>query len=382
MLMTTLQTAPQPTTWLAVLWFILIAVLWIGFFFLEGFDFGVSMLYPFLGKDERERRVMVNTIGPTWDANEVWLLTAGGATFAAFPGWYATLFSGLYLPLFLVLFGLIIRGISFEYRAKFGTEKSANIFDWCSTIGSFIVPLVFGVGFANFIRGLRVGEDMLMPVDFVQRFVSLFNPFGLIGGVTFVVLFAAHGAVFLALKTSGDIRERAGRLAEKLGLAAAVLVAVFLIWANLVYPTSNIEYTNAALFNIGVWVFAAVAILPLLIAVFFEKQRREGFAFIMTGVSILGLMVTVFLHMYGTLGFRGADLNTVGSLNIATAASSELTLTLMAIFATCLVPVVLIYTAWVYWVFRKRISVENIPGFKDFVKSGARRQAPAESVEA
>ncbi len=380
MLLSILETAPQPTTWLAVLWFILIAVLWIGFFFLEGFDFGVSMLYPVLGKDPTERRVMINSIGPTWDGNEVWLLTAGGATFAAFPGWYATLFSGLYLPLFLVLMGLILRGISFEYRAKFGSESSRNIFDWCASIGSFVVTLVFGVGFANFIRGLKVGEDMVMAADFVPRFFSLFTPFALVGGVTLVVLFLAHGAVFLSLKTDGNLRDKAGKLATTLGYAAAVLVAVYVVWANIAYPTSAIAYTSNSLFMIGAWLTAALAIAGVGAAAFFETQRREGLAFICTGVSIAMLFVMTFIHMYGTLGFRGATLTDVGSLNIATAASSTLTLTLMAIFAACLVPVVLLYTAWTYWVFRKRLSVHHMPDFPEFIKRRGRRGVAAEVV--
>ncbi len=367
MLMTILETAPQPTTWLAVLWYVLIAVLWIMFFVLEGFDFGVSMLYPILGKDKQERQVMVNTIGPIWDANEVWLLTAGGATFAAFPGWYATMFSGLYLPLFLVLFGLIIRGISFEYRSKFGTEESSRAFDWCATIGSFIVTLVLGIGFANFVRGIKVGDDMLVTKDFGERFWGLFNPFGLLGGVMLVVLFLAHGAVFLALKTDGDIRDRAAKLATKLGIAAAALVAGFVLWMNIGFPTSKIAYTEDAVFNLGAWVFGAIAILALVVAVFFETKRKEGLAFAMTGLAIASLFITIFIHMYGTLGFRGDDLFSVGSLNIATAASSEYTLGLMAVFAAILVPIVLLYTSWTYWVFRKRISVEELPKFKDFI---------------
>ena len=213
----------EPST-LQIVWFCLIAVLWIGFLVLEGFDYGVAMLIPVLGKNEKDKRVIVNTIGPVWDGNEVWLLTAGGAMFAAFPGWYATLFSGLYLPLFLILVGLIIRGVSFEYRAKHPDARWRNAFDWMACIGSFIVSLVFGVGFANFIIGMPValaeGSNHLHV--FTGGFWSLFSPFALLGGVVLVVLFLFHGANFLTLKTRGIVHDRAKAFAAKIGLAAIV----------------------------------------------------------------------------------------------------------------------------------------------------------------
>mgnify|MGYP002751778370 CR=1 FL=1 len=217
---------------LNVVWFLLIAVLWIGFFFLEGFDFGVAMLLPVLGRNDKERRVMVNTIGPTWDGNEVWLLTAGGATFAAFPGWYATLFSGLYLPLLLVLVGLILRGVAFEYRSKHPDAKWRNMFDVFATYGSLTAALVLGVGFANFAIGLANDGKL-----WNGSFFGLFGPFALLGGVLFVALFMVHGATFLALKSRGEIHDRARGFVRTWGWPVVGLLAVFVVCQHVFWRT-------------------------------------------------------------------------------------------------------------------------------------------------
>ncbi|MGB8983920.1 MAG: cytochrome d ubiquinol oxidase subunit II, partial [Anaerolineales bacterium] len=195
---------------LQTLWFILIAVLWIGFFFLEGFDFGVGMLLPFVGKKDVERRAIINTIGPVWDGNEVWLLTAGGATFAAFPHWYATMFSGFYLALFLLLVGLIVRGISFEYRSKDADRGWRNRFDWMIAVGSFVASFLLGAAFANLARGVPIDENMM----FTGNLFTLLNPYGLIGGLTMVTVFLLHGANFLGLKLEGELRERVWKLSK------------------------------------------------------------------------------------------------------------------------------------------------------------------------
>lgn len=341
-------------TFLMILWFILIAVLWVGFFFFEGFDFGVAMLYPVIGKHPTERRVMINSIGPTWDGNEVWLLTAGGATFAAFPGWYASLFSGLYLPLFLVLLGLIIRGISFEYRAMYPDDRWRDTFDWCGTIGSFIVTLVFGVGFANFFIGMPVAGN---PPHMTQSFLSLFSPFALLGGVMLVVLFTIHGAVFLSLKTKGIVHEKAVGYTDKMGWVAVALLALFVICGNVFYPASDnpwIEGWGA----IACWAVGIVSVLALVGAMLAHKARREGWAFTCTGLTTATLFAMVFVKMYGTLGFiSGAE----GTLDLTVAASSPKTLQLMSIFAAIMVPIVLAYICWTYYVFRKRLSVEHMP---------------------
>ena len=344
---------------LIVIWFLLEAVLWIGFFFLEGFDFGVAMLYPIIGKKPKERRVMINAIGPTWDANEVWLLTAGGAMFAAFPGWYATLFSGLYLPLFLVLFGLIIRGVSFEYRALMPDDNWRDTFDWAATIGSFLVSLVFGVGFANMWMGMPVAGD---PPHMTGSFWSLFTPFALLGGVLSVVLYMVHGAVFLSLKTDGVVRENANRVVRSLGPVAVALLAVFVVVGNIAYPASANPYLNGAA-AAAMWILSILSVVALGLAVLMHNkghgnQTRENWAFIGTGVAIATLFAAHFVKMYGTLGFAPAPGT---EFNASVAASSEATLSLMSVAALVGVPIVLAYTIWSYSVFRRRLSVANMP---------------------
>jgi cytochrome bd ubiquinol oxidase subunit II len=355
---------------LQVLWLILIAVLWIGYLVLEGFDYGVAMLVPFLGKTEKEKRVMINTIGPVWDGNEVWLLTAGGATFAAFPAWYATLFSGAYLPLFLVLVGLIIRGVSFEYRAKHPETKWRRTFDWMAAIGSFIVPLVFGVAFANFIIGLPVtlattemNPNLLTPAAgalFVLTpapyFWQLFSPFGLLGGIVLVVAFLFHGSVYLTLKTkAGELHDRIKKFAETIGLVAIVGGAVYLVWQNLAYPAL---FPGLALVG---WIVTVVAAVALIAAWWFVKQERDGLAFIATAVAILSVAVVTFLTMVPGMGFVAPGDRSVWPLTIMNGSSSETTLVLMTVVAVIFVPIVLAYTAWSYWVFRQRLGVENMP---------------------
>jgi cytochrome d ubiquinol oxidase subunit II len=355
---------------LQVLWLILIAVLWIGYLVLEGFDYGVAMLIPFLGKTEKEKRVMVNTIGPVWDGNEVWLLTAGGATFAAFPAWYATLFSGAYLPLFLVLVGLILRGVSFEYRSKHPETKWRTTFDWMAAIGSFLVPLVFGVAFANFIIGLPVAlatkaqnpniltsaTNSLFVLSPAPYFWQLFSWFGLLGGIVLVVAFLFHGSIYLTLKTkAGELHDRAKKFAETIGLVAIVGGAVYLVAQNLVYPAKGLP----GLALVG-WIVTVVAALALISAWWFVKNGREGIAFISTTVAILSVAVIVFLTMVPSLGFRAAVAGGP-TLTMMNASSSGGTLTLMTIVAVIFVPIVLAYSAWTYWVFRQRLGVENMP---------------------
>nr|WP_300148607.1 cytochrome d ubiquinol oxidase subunit II [Propionicimonas sp.] len=335
------------------LWFILIAVLWTGYLVLEGFDYGVAMLIRILGRNEKEKRVIVNTIGPVWDGNEVWLLTAGGATFAAFPAWYATLFSGLYLPLFLVLVGLIIRGVAFEYRSKHPDAKWRNAFDWMASIGSFIVPLVLGIGFANFIIGLPVAAAADNPSLYVVSpspyFWQLFNWFGLLGGLTLVALFLFHGALFLALKTKGELHDRAQAFAGKAGLVSIGLGAIFLIAQNLLHPTGALG-----------WVLLVLAAAGLGSAWWFNGKGRDGIAFVSTTAAILFVAVGIFLTMWPGLGFAAVG-GGASPLNAMNASSSELTLVLMTVAAGVFVPIVLAYTAWTYTVFRRRLGVENIP---------------------
>lgn len=367
--MVTLVTDPSA---LQILWFILAAVLWVGYFFLEGFDYGVAMLLPILpaGDDvnrEKERRVLINTIGPVWDGNEVWLLTAGGATFAAFPGWYSTLFSGLYLPFLLILLGLIIRGISFEYRAKHHEHRWRRTFDWTATIGSFIVSLVFGIGFANFVVGLPVaiaenGKTWVVS----SGFWSLFNWYGLLGGVLFVSLFLFHGAIYASLKTKGDIRERARAFASKAGIVTAVLMLAFVVGLGVVYPPSENPWLGSWA-TAACWIVGLLSVAALAVAWWFNSKGREGWAFIFTGVAILTMLVMIFVKIYGTLGFdsTGAAM----PLDITTASSSPKTLQIMSIVALIFVPVVLAYQAWTYWIFRRRLSTKDIPVVPQFLSA-------------
>ena len=354
--MTILAVTPS---FLQVLWLILVAVLWIGFFFLEGFDFGVGMLVPFLGKNDQGRRVVMNTIGPHWDGNEVWLLTAGGAMFAAFPGWYATLFSGLYLPLLLVLLGLIVRGVSLEYRSKREDKLWRTSWDWALAIGSFIPALVFGVGFANFVKGLTVGpKPTAFGYDvtlYTGTFWGLFSPLALIGGLLMVALFLSHGAFFVGLKTTGEIHDRARKYGSTLALVTAVFAIAFVVWANLGPQLDG----QLGWLRIAAWVCGVLAIVSVGFAWYMNSKDRDGWAFIGSAVATVTLVVMFFCHLYPGLGF----VNQQGThLDLTTASSSELTLTIMTWAAVALVPIVLAYTAWSYFfVFRRRLSVENIP---------------------
>ncbi|HRK90430.1 MAG TPA: cytochrome d ubiquinol oxidase subunit II [Anaerolineales bacterium] len=330
---------------LQILWFILIAVLWIGFFFLEGFDFGVGMLLPFLGKKDEERRAIINAIGPTWDGNEVWLLTAGGAMFAAFPHWYATMFSGFYLALFLLLVGLIIRGISFEYRSKDAAPAWRSRFDWMIAIGSFLAALLLGAAFANLARGVPIDENMM----FTGNLFTLLNPYGLLGGVTTVAIFLLHGANFLGLKLEGELRERVNGFAKKLWIAASVLYFVLGVFTYIA------GFWNRGYVNPGIIPIAALA--TLLVAGYFINQKREGWAFIMVALNIVLTQVTFFSMTFPNVML--STLNPAWSLTIYNASSSQYTLTVMSIVALIFVPIVLAYQGWTYWMFSKRVSTDK-----------------------
>ncbi len=344
-------------TALPIIWFLLIAVLWTGYFVLEGFDFGVGMLQPILAKDERERRVMVNTIGPVWDGNEVWLLTAGGATFAAFPEWYATLFSGLYLPLFLILVALILRGVSFEYRHHRPGMKWRRGWDNINTGTSFVIALVFGVAFANFVRGLPVDATRTIHQT-AGSFFGLFTPYALLGGVLFVALFLAHGAAFTALKTDGDLRLRARTFASRAGIVSVVLMVLFTVWTNLSFAavTNGVEGALSPLF---LWLAGGVAVLGLVLLLVMNSRGREGWAFVGGVLAVVGMLANVFVAMFPNV--VPSTLDPAWSLTAVDAASSTYTLGIMTVAAIVFVPIVLLYQGWTYWVFRKRLSVKDIP---------------------
>ncbi len=328
---------------LNILWFVLIAILYIGFFVLEGFDFGVGILLPFLGKDDKNRRLIINTIGPHWDGNEVWLLTAGGATFAAFPHWYATFFSGFYLALFLLLIALIIRGVAFEFRSKDDNPQWRALWDWCIFIGSFLPALLLGVAFANLLRGVPIDDSM----NYVGGFWNLLNPYALVAGLSSVALFTLHGAVYLSLKTSDKLLESSRKIANQLWLPAVILPGIFFVWTY--FSPQGYERLGV---NPGF--IPLVAGAAILLAGYFLRGKKEGWAFGMTAVSITFAVATIFLMLFPRV--MVSSLSEAFSLTIYNASSTPYTLKVMSIIAITLVPIVLAYQGWSYWVFRQRLT--------------------------
>jgi cytochrome d ubiquinol oxidase subunit II len=329
-------------------WFLLIAILWVGYFILEGFDFGVGMLLPFVSRNEADRRAVLTTLGPVWDGNEVWLLVAGGATFAAFPEWYATLFSGFYLPLFLILVSLIVRGMAFEYRSKYGKAQWRQRWDVAILISSAIPALLWGVAFANIVRGVPIEESAQGNLEYVGGFFNLLNPYALLGGVVTLTVFLTHGAIFLSLKTAGSIRERSRDLAAKIGLVAAVAAVAFLVWTNLMLPELDFMVVTLSAVVALAWVAGLVATLKV----------REGWAFIFSAVAIATFVSNLFFALYPRV--MPSSLGAQFDLTITNASSTEYTLKVMTVVAVIMTPLVLIYQGWTYWVFRKRVSANQI----------------------
>ncbi|MFC7982298.1 cytochrome d ubiquinol oxidase subunit II [Streptomyces sp. NPDC057336] len=323
-------------------WFVLIAVLWTGYFFLEGFDFGVGVLTKLLARNRAEKRVLINTIGPVWDGNEVWLLTAGGATFAAFPEWYATLFSGFYLPLLVILVCLIVRGVAFEYRVKRPEERWQRNWETAIFWTSLIPAFLWGVAFGNIVRGVKIDRDM----EYVGSVWELLNPYALLGGLVTLTLFTFHGTVFTALKTVGDIRERARTLALRIGLVTAVLALAFLLW------------TQAASGDGKSLVALVVVVAGLVVALVANQAGREGWAFALSGVTIVAAVAMLFLTLFPNV--MPSTLDADWSLTVTNASSSPYTLKIMTWLAAVATPVVLLYQGWTYWVFRKRIGTQHI----------------------
>ena len=332
---------------LTTVWFLIIAVLWTGYFVLEGFDFGVGMLLPVIGRTEAERRAVIMSIGPIWDGNEVWLLTAGGATFAAFPEWYATLFSGFYLPLFLILVALIVRGVAFEYRSKRAGKVWRARWDACIVFGSVVPAFVWGVAFGNIVRGVPLAE-MNGSIEYVGSFPGLFNPFALLAGVTFVAIFVTHGAIFLCLKSTGVLHDRAYRAGVRTGGIAAVLAVALLVWAQ-------VAYSDAA----WTWIPVLLAAASWVVALVLHARRSEGWAFTFSAATIIFAVAALFGGLYPDVV---PNVNAAGpSLTIDNASSTPYTLMIMTWVAVIFSPIVLGYEAWTYWVFRKRIGTEHIP---------------------
>ena len=344
---------------LAVLWFFIVAFFFIGYFVLDGFDFGVGMAMPFLARDDVDRRVMINTIGPVWDLNETWLIVAGACLFAAFPEWYATLFSGFYLALLLILLALIIRGVTFEYRHQRPGSRWKKWFDAMIIIGSFVPSLLWGVAFANIVQGVALDANH----NYTGTLWDLLGPYALLGGATTVLLFFTHGVVFVSLKTDGPIRDRARRLAMKSGIATVIVAAAFLIW------------TGIAHFTLAYLILAALAALALVGSWLMNWKGHEGWAFTLMAVTIGLAVIALFSALFPNV--MPSVPHPENTLTIANASSSTMTLTIMSWVALVFLPIVLLYQGFTYWIFRKRITRANIPDEHDLTEAPSAPEAVA-----
>ena len=324
-------------------WFLLIGFMFASYFMLEGFDFGVGALLPVLGQDDIGRRVMINTIGPVWDANETWLVLAVGAMFAAFPSWYATAFSAYYLPLLVILGALIARGLAFEFRGKKDDAQWRRRWDRCIVLGSIVVPLLWGVFFANLVRGLPIDAQG----DYTGEILDVFSPYAMLGGLVVLSMFVMHGAIFLTLKTSGGIRHDAREFGSRIAVVTVILAAAFLTWT-----IASDGDSRSAILAIAVVAGVAGAAAA-------NVRGRDGVAFFLTAGAIVLLVVTYLSMLYPNVVPSTSD--PANNLTITNASSSPYTLTLMSWVALIVVPFVLTYQAWSYWVFRNRLSRDQIP---------------------
>ena len=325
------------------IWFLIVGVLFIGYFILDGFDFGVGIALPFLAKDDIDRRVLINTVGPVWDMNETWVLVAGASLFAAFPDWYASLFSGFYLALLLILLALIARGVSFEYRGKEASAKWRNTFDWMIFAGSAVPALLWGVAFANIVQGVPIDANK----NYTGTLFTLLNPYGLLGGLVTLTLFFTYGLVFISLKTDGDIRVKARNWATKVGLVTVVLAASFLIWTLLAH------------FSMLGLLLTGVAALSLVAALLANLKGREGISFSLMALTVATAVGALFSALFPNV--LPSTIDPAFSLTIANSSSSPYTLTVMTWVVVIALPVVLTYQGWTYWVFKKRVSRNSIP---------------------
>jgi cytochrome bd ubiquinol oxidase subunit II len=335
---------------LQAFWFGLIALLWAGYFVLEGFDFGVGMLLAFLGGEERDSETMFDAIGPAWDGNEVWLVVAGGATFAAFPLWYATMFSGFYLALVLVLVCLIVRVLSFEWRSKGSGERWRGAWRWANTIGSFGAALIWGIALANLLHGVPVDSGQ----DFAGSFWDLFSPYTVFAGLVTVLLFAFHGATYLTLRTVGELCERAAAWARGLAPPAAIGGIGLLAWTVLVAVNEN--HRKA----LGPAIPALLGTIVLVLALLFLRRGRRGWAFVASALAAVSIVATIFTGLYPRVLVSSTGF--AHSLTTANAASSHYALKVMTITALIFTPIVLVYQAWTYYVFRARVGGEQVRG--------------------
>lgn len=332
---------------LNVLWFVLVGVLFTGFIFLEGFDFGVGALVPIVAKTDEERRIAINTIGPVWDGNEVWLLTAGGAMFAAFPYWYATMFSGFYMALFLVLVSLIVRGVTFEFRNKVATKKWRNNWDWALSISSTLCALLFPVAFANLIGGVPL-EKVNGHLDFTGNFFSLLTPYTLVAGLAGLSFMLYHGSVYLSLKTSGPVLERSQKLSKTLGLSTLALGILFAIVSLLLKGTGN-------MLSVG---FFTLTLLIAIGSYFMSVKKSYGTALLLNGFAVVTVMISLFSGLFPNVMISSID--PALSLSIANASSSPYTLKVMTIVAFTLLPIVLGCQIWSFKVFKGRVTPKDL----------------------
>jgi cytochrome bd ubiquinol oxidase subunit II len=329
---------------LEILWFCLIATLWAGYLVLEGFDFGVGMLLPFVPRDEAERDVLLDSVGPVWDGNEVWLVVAGAATFAAFPAWYATLFSGFYLALLLILVFLIVRVVSFEWRGKSEAPRWRTVWLAANAGGSVAVPLLWGIALADLVHGVPLSSNG----DFAGSFSDLFSAYSVFAGVALTLLCAFHGATFLGLRTTGELCERAARAAGRLAVPAVAVASVLVAWTVVVAGERN----DKGLFPPALP--AALAVVALVLAAVFVRRRMGGRAFLMTATGTLLTVATIFTSLYPRVLVSAPDFG--NSLTISNAASHHYTLTVISVVAVLVAPVVLLYQGWTYYVLRARLT--------------------------
>jgi cytochrome d ubiquinol oxidase subunit II len=344
----------EDTTTLQFVWFLLISILWIGYLILEGFDFGVGMLMKLIGHGNDEKRTILHTIGPVWDGNEVWLIVAGGATFAAFPEWYATLFSGFYIALFGILVALIVRNVGFEMWGKRDSAAWRNGWEWCIALGSLVPALLWGVAWANIIGGTPIEPVATNGVDsleYVGNFFDLLSIYALLGGVASLAIFFAHGALFLEARTEGEVRRKAQAMAVKAAPVAAGLAAVFMAWTLIRQDSLEILSLIAAVVAVAAFIFAAV-----------KSKSQPLKAFAGTAVGIAFYFIAQFIDLFPNALVSSVSSAYDMSLNVAS--STNYTLTVMTVVAVLLVPVVLLYQAWTYWVFRHRLSAEGVGDVK------------------
>jgi cytochrome bd-type quinol oxidase subunit 2 len=354
---------------LHTIWFIIVAVFWIGFFVLEGFDFGVGVLHRFIGTSETEKRVAINTIGPWWDGNEVWLIVAGASLFAAFPGWYATMFSALYLALVLVLVALMFRGVSFEYRGKREDRRWHESWSWALTIGSALIPLLVGVALGDLLTGLPINSGH----DFTGNFFDLLTGYGLMTGVTLLVLCLLHGATFLALRTTGEMRGRSQAAARAIGVVAIVLNVAWVVWTLVVIGGGTVPQPTQ--------IFGLIAVV---FATGLARTENDGWAFAASAFAIAAAIGQIFISLYPNV--MVSSTNAAYNLTVNNSASGHYALVVMTVVAVLLMPIVLLYQGWSFRVFRRRVTAPpSSPGQPmrppDLTGAPAPSPAPAPGAE-